>query len=133
MGRMLQEAVSSQLGVLEEEVQLEDRLSQVRSRAGIFSCLAPFSVWVLECCIGFGIEPIHRALLTKPGRGWLPVPIRAYCLAHHPPLRRYLLLNRNGTASQVESTSRNFNPVAIFNELKFVRSSITKLRLMNSP
>lgn len=31
---------------------------------------------------------------------------------------RYLVLNRNGTASQVESTSRNFNPVTIFNELK---------------
>jgi len=31
---------------------------------------------------------------------------------------RYLILNRNGTANQVESTSRSFNPVAIFNELK---------------
>ncbi|KAF9651080.1 hypothetical protein BDM02DRAFT_3163826 [Thelephora ganbajun] len=31
---------------------------------------------------------------------------------------RYLTLNRNGTASQVECTSRNFNPVAMFNELK---------------
>lgn len=32
---------------------------------------------------------------------------------------RYLVLNRNGTVSQVESSSRNFNPVTIFNELKY--------------
>jgi len=31
--------------------------------------------WVLECCTGFGIEPIHRARLTKLGQGLLPVPI----------------------------------------------------------
>ena len=39
--------------------------------------------WVLECCIGFGIGPIHRAHLTKHGRGWLSVPIPR--LLSHPP------------------------------------------------
>jgi len=36
-------------------------------------------------------------------------------------------------ASQVECTSRNFNPVAIFNELGFVCISITELHLTISP
>ena len=27
------------------------------------------TLWVLGCCIGFGIEPIRRAQLTRPGRG----------------------------------------------------------------
>ena len=31
--------------------------------------------WVLECCTGFGIEPIHRARLTKLGQGPRPVPV----------------------------------------------------------
>jgi len=91
--------------------------------------------WVLGCCIGFGIELIHRVRLTKPGRSWLPVSITVcpYCLIRRSPLRRYLVLNRNGTASQVESTSRNFNPVSIFNELKFVHISTTELHLTIRP
>ena len=62
-------------------------------------------------------------------------PFRVYCLipTRYLPLDRYLLLNRNGTASQVESASRNFNPVVIFNELKYILISITKLILRAFP
>lgn len=72
MGRMLQEALSSRLGILEEEFKLESRLSQVRSR-GKYPRVANSVFWVLEYCTGFGIEPIHRARLTKLGRGWSPL------------------------------------------------------------
>ena len=72
---MLQETLSSQLGVLEEEFQLEGRLSQVRQGRKSL-CVWHHSVFrVLECCTGFGIEPIHHARATKLGRGWLPAPI----------------------------------------------------------
>ncbi|KAI0068569.1 hypothetical protein BV25DRAFT_1817434 [Artomyces pyxidatus] len=31
---------------------------------------------------------------------------------------KYLVLNRNGSANELEATSRNFNPLAIFNDMK---------------
>lgn len=32
---------------------------------------------------------------------------------------RYIVLNRNGSASELEVSSRSFNPFAIFNEMKY--------------
>lgn len=76
MGRVFQEAISSQLGALEEEFKLEGRLSQVRSRTKLSLCMTPFRVFlVLEYCTEFGTGPIHRARLTKLGRGRLPVSV----------------------------------------------------------
>jgi len=72
---MFQETLSSQLGILEKEFQLEDCLSQVRQR-GKYPRVGHRSVFrVLEYCTGFGIEPIRRARATKLGQGWLPVCI----------------------------------------------------------
>ena len=33
---------------------------------------------------------------------------------------RYIVLNRNGSANELEMTSRNFNPLVLFNEMKYV-------------
>jgi hypothetical protein len=35
-------------------------------------------------------------------------------------INRYVVLNRNGSANQLETSSRNFNPMALFNEMKSV-------------
>jgi hypothetical protein len=34
-------------------------------------------------------------------------------------LARYIVINRNGSANELEGTSRNFNPLAIFNDMKY--------------
>ncbi|TFK55560.1 hypothetical protein OE88DRAFT_1709994 [Heliocybe sulcata] len=34
---------------------------------------------------------------------------------------KYIVLNRNGSANELEASSRNFNPLAIFNEMKYQR------------
>ncbi|KAJ3574790.1 hypothetical protein NP233_g1519 [Leucocoprinus birnbaumii] len=39
---------------------------------------------------------------------------------------RYILLNRNGSANELQMSSRNFNPFAIFNELK-LQNDLTHL------
>jgi len=33
---------------------------------------------------------------------------------------RYIVLNRNGSANELEITSRSFNPLVLFNEMKYV-------------
>lgn len=33
---------------------------------------------------------------------------------------RYIVLNRNGSANELEASSRSFNPLAIFNDMKSV-------------
>lgn len=39
-------------------------------------------------------------------------------------LSRYILLNRNGSANLLEASSRNYNPLITFNELKSVTESV---------
>jgi hypothetical protein len=38
---------------------------------------------------------------------------------HIQALARYIVINRNGSANELEGTSRNFNPLAIFNDMKY--------------
>ena len=120
MGGMFQETVSSQLGVLEEGFQLEDRLSQVRQGRESRRVVAPLSV----PCFRVLYRVWHRTHSScTADEAWTKLvtdTFCVYCLIRHSSLRRYLVLNRNGTASQIECTSRSFNPVAMFNELKFV-------------
>jgi len=54
-------------------------------------------------------------------------PGQSKCTMHTPPSRysgtvRYIVLNKNGTANELEASSRNYNPLAIFNDLKCVVS-----------
>jgi hypothetical protein len=39
---------------------------------------------------------------------------------HFTGTHRYIVLNRNGSANQLETLSRNYNPMALFNEMKSV-------------
>jgi hypothetical protein len=34
-------------------------------------------------------------------------------------LARYIVLNKNGSANELEASSRNYNPLSIFNDLKY--------------
>ncbi|KAJ3828104.1 hypothetical protein F5880DRAFT_1029998 [Lentinula raphanica] len=46
---------------------------------------------------------------------------------------KYIVLNRNGTANELEGSSRNFNPLAIFNEMKLQNNLMhleTRIRLV---
>ena len=48
---------------------------------------------------------------------------------------RYIVLNKNGTANELEAQSRNYNPLSIFNDMKcvdtlfqhFILSQVTSL------
>lgn len=112
---------------------MEDCLSQVCPWAKITFCMAQLRV------LGFRIlyRVWHRTHSScTADEAWTRLvafgyrfPFRVYCLFRRSPFHRYLLLNRNGTASQVECTSRNFNPVTISNELKYTLIFVAKLFL----
>lgn len=38
---------------------------------------------------------------------------------------KYIVLNRNGSANELQSSSRSFNPMTIFNEIKYVALVMT--------
>ncbi len=40
-------------------------------------------------------------------------------------LARYIVLNKNGSANELEATSRNYNPLSIFNDLKYANISLS--------
>jgi hypothetical protein len=55
------------------------------------------------------------------GRGLdaVSLPKAASELSNSEHAGRYLVLNKNGSANALETASRNFDPFAIFDELKY--------------
>ena len=52
----------------------------------------------------------------SPGQSKSRIPIL------RPPysgLGRYIVINKNGSANELEASSRNYNPLAIFNDMKY--------------
>ena len=69
-------------------------------------------------CSGCGTAVRLLAQLTSPGQS------KEHCV--HIPLSvlrcgpRYIVLNKNGSANELEASSRIFNPLSIFNDMKCV-------------
>jgi hypothetical protein len=50
--------------------------------------------------------------------------VRAVFLSfvHHiQALARYIVINKNGSANELEASSRNYNPLSIFNDMKYAK------------
>ena len=73
---------------------------------------------LVGCYIESGIVVPPHVLQMKPGLSWCP---NTCCLVSFiADLSRYIVLNRNGSANELEITSRSFNPLVLFNEMKYV-------------
>ena len=72
-----------------------------------------------ECFIAYGTEVDPSALQMNLG-----LSNSSSNLIHASTLRptfpRYIVVNRNGSVNELEATSRSFNPLAIFHEMKSV-------------
>jgi hypothetical protein len=68
--------------------------------------------------IASGTAVLQAAPPTKPGQG-TPPPSKASSLRLTYRIR-YIVLNRNGSANQLQVTSRGFDPLVIFDDMKSV-------------
>jgi hypothetical protein len=115
MGGMFQEKVSARMAQVEKREYMEGSLFEVciplikSDRLNLNS-----TGYYTE----FGIGATLLALLTRHG----PSTYALLTIAFSAPdiSLRYLVLNRNGSANELETSARNFNPLALFNEMKSV-------------
>lgn len=82
-------------------------------------CYPPLMNTSPECFTVYGTKVDPPALRMSLGPSDSSIN-----LIHTPTLRptfpRYIVVNRNGSVNELEATSRNFNPFAIFHEMKSV-------------
>jgi hypothetical protein len=52
----------------------------------------------------------------SPGQSERRIPT---LLPYIQALARYIVINKNGSANELEGSSRNFNPLAVFNDMKY--------------
>jgi hypothetical protein len=94
---------------------------EVRARPMPDGLLHPLTVaHTLGYYIVFGIGQILPALLMRHGPGEMKLSL-CLPLAFVELLSRYIVIRRNGVANELQSLSRNFEPVVIFDDLKYVR------------
>lgn len=73
---------------------------------------------LLGCYIESDIVAPLPVLQMKPGPSRCPALSPSFWFT--ADFQRYIVLNRNGSANELEITSRNFNPLVLFNEMKYV-------------
>lgn len=118
MGRVFQPQVFARLAQMEEGWELEGSVPQVSRSNTLTYVFVSKPEPLIGCYIGFRIAVKPHAPQMKHGPSWLPflpVNLKADTI-------RYIVLNRNGSANELEITSRGFSPLALFNEMKCVHS-----------
>jgi len=87
--------------------------------APLMDSVAPSYEYIPGCFIAYGIEVDPPALRMNLGLSNSSInPIHAPTLRATFP--RYIVVNRNGSVNEMEASSRSFNPLAIFHEMKSV-------------
>lgn len=76
----------------------------------------------VEFCIGYGIATTRHAHLMRLGQSRVDVFSEARDSALI--VIRYIVINRNGSANELEGSSRNFNPWSIFQAMKSVYNKL---------
>lgn len=119
MGRVFQPPISARVAQVEEGWKLEGGIPQVSRPTR--SCTFWFPTVLLARMLH---RVSHRSQTScTADEAWTKL-VAIFIIAVNPKTDsiRYIVLNRNGSANELEITSRSFNPLVLFNEMKCVHA-----------